>query len=44
VEKARGNVLSLGGGKTMRWDLEAGLLLPVEAREMEDRISRILKA
>jgi hypothetical protein len=36
-------VLSLGGGKTIRWDLDAGLLLPAEARDMEDRIGRILK-
>jgi hypothetical protein len=42
VEKAKGNVLSLGGGKTIRWDLEAGLLLPAEARAMEERIDRIL--
>ena len=43
VEKARGNVLSQGGGKTIRWDVEAGLFLPAEAKDMEARIRRILK-
>jgi hypothetical protein len=42
VEKSKGNVLSLQGGGSMRWDLEAGLLVPAEAREMEQRIRRIL--
>ncbi len=44
VEKAKGNVQSLGGGKTIRWDMEAGLLLPAEAKDMEERILRILLA
>jgi len=36
-------VLSLDGGKTIHWDIEAGLLRPAEAKDMEARIRRILK-
>ncbi len=44
IEKAKGDVLALGGGQRIRWDIEAGLLTPAEAHEMEERIRRILKA
>ncbi len=41
AEKKKGNILTLAGGRKIRWDIEAGLLLPAEAREMEERIQRI---
>jgi hypothetical protein len=44
VEKAKGKVQSLGGGKTITWNVEAGLLLPAEAKEMDGRIRQILAA
>ena len=42
AEKAKGNVRSLAGGATARFDMEAGLLTPPQARDMEALIGRIL--
>lgn len=42
AEKAKGNVRSLAGGASVRFDCEAGLLTPAEAREEESAIGRIL--
>lgn len=42
AEKAKGNVRSLAGGATVRFDMEAGLLTPPQARDMEALIGRIL--
>jgi hypothetical protein len=42
AEKAKGNLRSLAGGQAVRFDCEAGLLTPAEAREEEKAIARIL--
>ena len=42
AEKAKGNVRSLPGGESVRFDMEAGYLSPAEATQMEDRIGRLL--
>ncbi|MBE3135728.1 MAG: DUF4432 domain-containing protein, partial [Acidobacteria bacterium] len=42
AEKAKGNLRSLAGGQSVRFDCEAGLLTPAEAREEEKAIARIL--
>ena len=42
AEKAKGNVCSLPGGESVRFDMEAGYLSPAEATQMEDRIGRLL--
>jgi len=42
AEKAKGNVKSLAGGQSVRYDCEAGLLTPAQAHEEEARIGRIL--
>ncbi|HVP19621.1 MAG TPA: DUF4432 family protein [Spirochaetia bacterium] len=42
AEKAKGNVRSLAGGATARFDLEVGLLAPARAKEMETAIEHIL--
>jgi len=44
AEKAKGNVRSLPGGESVRFDMEAGYLSPAEATHMEDRIGRLLGA
>ena len=42
AEKAKGNVRSLPGGESVRFDMAAGYLSPAEATQMEDRIGRLL--
>ena len=42
AEKAKGNVRSLAGGAAARFELEAGLLDPEQAKKMEAAIGRIL--
>ena len=42
AEKAKGNVPSLAGGSSVRWEMEAGLLVPAEAKAMEAKIEGIL--
>jgi hypothetical protein len=42
AEKAKGNMVVVPGGATFHLDLELGTLTATEAREVEDRIERIL--
>lgn len=42
AEKAKGNLRSLAGGQRVRFDYEAGLLTPAEARDEEKAIQGIL--
>jgi hypothetical protein len=42
AEKAKGNVKVLPGGKSVRFDVEAGLLIPAEAARVSAEITRIL--
>ena len=42
AEKAKGNIKILAGGASANFDLEAGLLSPDQARQMETRIGEIL--
>jgi len=42
AEKAKGNVLSLAGGASVRYEIEAGLLAPAEAKAEEAAIQAIL--
>ena len=42
AEKTKGNVKNLAGGRSVRFDCQAGLLTPAEAREEEALIGRIL--
>jgi hypothetical protein len=44
AEKAKGNLKSLGGGGTMRFEMEAGLLDASAAAGMEAAIARVLAA
>ena len=44
AEKAKGNMKTLAGGASIRFDLEAGLLSPDQARLMEARIAGILSS
>ncbi|MGA2766262.1 MAG: DUF4432 family protein [Spirochaetia bacterium] len=44
AEKAKGNVKTLPAGESVRYEVEAGLLTPPQAREKEARIQRILQA
>jgi hypothetical protein len=42
AEKAKGNVQSLAGGDSVRYEIEAGLLTPAEAKTEEAAITSIL--
>ena len=42
AETAKGNVKTLGGGETFRFQLEAGLLPPTQTKAMEERIAEAL--
>ena len=42
AEKAKGNVLSLAGGASVMYEMEAGLLTPAESAAMETEIQAIL--
>jgi hypothetical protein len=42
AEKVKGNVRSLPGDSTVRFDMEAGYLSPAEAAQMAEHIARIL--
>jgi hypothetical protein len=44
AEKAKGNVGTLAGGASVRYEIEAGLLTPVEAKAEEAAIGAILAA
>ena len=42
AEKAKGNVRSLPGGESVRFDMKMGYLAPDDAAKMEDRISQLV--
>jgi hypothetical protein len=44
AEKAKGNVKILPAGGEFRCQIEVGVLLPDEARQMEQKINRIVGA
>ncbi|HVO39055.1 MAG TPA: DUF4432 family protein [Spirochaetia bacterium] len=44
AEKRKGNVRTLDGGATARFDMTAGLLTPEEAKRMEREIAQILES
>lgn len=42
AEKRKGNIRSLAGGASVRFELQAGLLIPDQAKKMEREIGKIL--
>ncbi len=42
AEKAKGKIRTIPAGSSVRFDMEAGYLTPVEAKDLEARIERIL--
>lgn len=43
AELAKGNVRSLGGGETVRFEMEAGYLAPDEAAQMAEKINALVR-
>ncbi len=43
AEKAKGNVKSLAGGESVRFDMEAGYLSPAEAARMAEKIDAMVR-